>query len=196
MSVHYTLMRDGSRTREKIDRTAISLFVRKGIAETTIRDIASEAEIAEGTLYRHYPSKEALAWELFIENFTILGRTLNEIQKAEQGTRAKLAAMIRYFCSVFEKDSDVFSYLFLVRHQHMLKLTPRVPNPYLVFRAVIREGIARGEVPKQDIDVATSMVMGLALQLIDSRILGQRIRQPMETLTDTIVAAVYRVLGV
>lgn len=190
------LMRDGSLTKEKIDRTAISLFVRKGIAETTIRDIASEAEIAEGTLYRHYPSKETMAWELFIENFIVLGRTLNEVQKEKQGTREKLAAMVRYFCSVFEKDSDVFSYLFLVRHQHMQKLTPRVPNPYLVFRAVIREGIARGEVPKQDIDVATSMVMGLALQLIDSRILGQRIRQPMETLTDTIVDAVYRVLGV
>jgi len=189
-------MRDGSRTREKIDRTAIGLFVRKGIAETTIRDIATEAEIAEGTLYRHYPSKEALAWELFIENFKVLGQKLSEIQKAQQGTREKLAAMIRYFCSVFEKDSDVFSYLFLVRHQHMLKLTPRVPNPYLVFRAVIREGIARGEVPKQDIDVATSMVMGLTLQLIDSRILGRRIQQPMETLADTIVAAVYRVLSV
>lgn len=189
-------MRDGSQTKEKIDRTAIRLFVRKGIAETTIRDIAAEAEIAEGTLYRHYPSKDAMAWELFIENFIVLGTTLNDIQKEQQGTRAKLAAMIRYFCSVFEKDSDVFSYLFLMRHQHMQKLTPRIPNPYLVFRAVIREGMARGEVPKQDIDVATSMVMGLALQVIDSRILGQRIRQPMETLTDTIVSKVYRVLEV
>lgn len=174
----------------------MSLFVRKGIAETTIRDIAAEAEIAEGTLYRHYPSKEALAWELFFENFTLVGRSLNEVQKAESGTRDKLAAMIRYFCSQFERDSDVFSYLFLVRHQHMQKLTPRMPNPYLVFRAVIREGMARGEVPKQDIDVATSMVMGLVLQLIDSRILGQRIRQPVETLSDTIVNAVYRVLGI
>ncbi len=118
------------------------------------------------------------------------------MQKAESGTRDKLAAMIRFFCSQFERDSDVFSYLFLVRHQHMQKLTPRMPNPYLVFRSVIREGMARGEVPKQDIDVATSMVMGLVLQLIDSRILGQRIRQPVETLSDTIVSAVYRVLGI
>ena len=188
-------MRDGSKTRQRIDRTALRLFVEKGVAETTIRDIASEAGIAEGTLYRHYTGKEAMAWELFVENFTAIGKTLNEIQRRKDTTREKLDAIIRHFCSVFDKDSVVFSYLFLVRHQHMLKLTPRMPNPYLVFRAVIREGMARGEIPRQDVDVATSMVMGIILQVIDTRILGRRIRQDMKSLADTLVEACLRVLA-
>ncbi len=97
-------MRDGSRTRQAIDRTALRLFVEKGVAETTIRDIAKEAGIAEGTLYRHYAGKEAMAWELFVENFTAIGRTLNEIQRRKDTTREKLDAIIRHFCSVFDKD--------------------------------------------------------------------------------------------
>ncbi len=187
-------MRNGTLTKAKIDRTAMRLFVEKGITETTIRDIAREAGIAEGTLYRHYPSKDDLAWELFVENFTAIGRALNDIQKSKPSAREKLAAIIRHFCALFDRDAVMCSYLFLVRHQLMLRLTPRMPNPYLVFRTVIREGIAHGEIPRQDIDVATSMVMGVILQLIDSRILGRRISQSMDMLAETVIEAAYRIL--
>lgn len=189
-------MRDGTQTREKIDRAAMHLFVEKGIAETTIRDIATAAGIAEGTLYRHYPGKEELAWQLFVVNFTAIGATLDKLQRAEETVHAKLDAIIRYFCSAFERDAVTFNYLFLARHQHMLRLTPRQPNPYLVFRSVIREGMAHGDIPKQDLDVATSMVMGLILQVIDARILGRRIPQNVETLADTLIQASCRVLNI
>ena len=189
-------MRNGSKTKTKIDRTAMRLFVEKGIAETTVRDIATEAGIAEGTLYRHYPGKEEMSWRLFVENFTAVGSKLDEVQKGEDRAAEKLEAIIRYFCSAFERDSVTFSYLFLVRHQHMLKLTPRMPNPYLVFRSVIRNGMRRGEIPEQDLDVATSMVMGIILQVIDTRIIGRRIRQNIESLADTLTQACFRLLNI
>lgn len=43
-------MRDGTATKELIGRTALRLFIGKGITETTIRDITSSAGIAVGTL--------------------------------------------------------------------------------------------------------------------------------------------------
>jgi AcrR family transcriptional regulator len=187
-------MRDGSKTRLRIDQTAMRLFVEKGITETTVRDIAAEANIAEGTLYRHYPSKEELAWRLFVDNFTAIGRTLAEIQRSQDGIRNKLSAIIRYFCSVFDRDAVMFNYLFLARHQHMLRLTPRMPNPYLVIRSVVREAMSRGEIPKADLDLATSMVMGVILQPIDTRLIGRRLGQDVSSLADAITGAAYRIL--
>ncbi|HWK49709.1 MAG TPA: TetR/AcrR family transcriptional regulator [Steroidobacter sp.] len=46
--------------REELLDAAQQLFVEKGIGATSIDDIASAAEVAKGTFYLYFPSKEAL----------------------------------------------------------------------------------------------------------------------------------------
>jgi AcrR family transcriptional regulator len=46
--------------RDKVESTALMLFVRHGYAATTTREIASASGYTAGALYAHYPSKEAL----------------------------------------------------------------------------------------------------------------------------------------
>lgn len=46
--------------RELIQSTAVGLFVEQGYAETTMEQIAAAAEIAPRTLYRYFPTKDAL----------------------------------------------------------------------------------------------------------------------------------------
>ena len=145
-------------------------------------------------MYRHFPSKDDLARQLFVENYAAIGRELNAVQAQHEATQAKLDAMVRYFCDAFEKDAAKFTYLFLARHRHLQSISARTPNPYLVFRRVIHAGMRHGDIPHKDPDVATSMVMGIVLQVIDSRILGGRIRQSIASLTDHIVRACMHVL--
>jgi AcrR family transcriptional regulator len=47
-------------TREHILDTAIWMFRKDGFDETTMREVASEAEVALGLAYHYFPSKEAL----------------------------------------------------------------------------------------------------------------------------------------
>ncbi len=187
-------MRDRAATKDLIERTALKLFAAQGVKETTIRDIAAGAGIAEGTLYRHYASKDDLSSRLFVNNYIALGMELQRIEQQENTTKDKIEAMIRYFCVLYEKNRDMFNYLFLTRHNHIPKLTPRLPNPYLVFRRVIRLGMNKGEIPKQDADVATSMVMGVVLQVIDSRLLSGHLQRSLSGLGDQIAGAAWKVL--
>jgi len=55
------------RTKERIVAAARKLFVEKSFARTTTRDLASAAQIAAGTLFNYFPTKEALAFLLFAE---------------------------------------------------------------------------------------------------------------------------------
>ncbi len=48
-------------TRRRILESARKLFIDKGFASTTTRDIAEAAGIATGTVFNYFPTKEALA---------------------------------------------------------------------------------------------------------------------------------------
>jgi AcrR family transcriptional regulator len=50
----------GVATRERLLRAAIGIVARDGLAAATTAAIAAEAGVAEGTLYRHFESKDDL----------------------------------------------------------------------------------------------------------------------------------------
>ena len=137
-------MRPKDQTKELIARTALRLFVEKGIDGATIRDIAAAAGIAEGTLYRHYPGKDALAWDLFSRNYTAFALELDRLQAGQATLRAKLDAMVRQFCAFFDDDPVLFSYLLLAQHGQLQKVTPDMPNPVEVLREVLAAGHGPG----------------------------------------------------
>ena len=187
-------MRDGNLTKKKIQQTALRLFVEKGITGTTIRDLAAAAGIAEGTLYRHYESKDQLAWQLFSENFTAFALELDRLQERHQGARAKLEAMIHQFCAFFDRDPVLFSYLLLAQHEQFKKLTPETPSPVRVLRRVIEGGMGRREIPVMDAKVATAMVLGLVLQAAVFKVY-EGIDQSLSSLAPTLCEASWRVLS-
>jgi AcrR family transcriptional regulator len=58
------------RTRQFIADTAFELFVTHGYDNTTLEQIAAAAEVGARTLYRYYPTKEALVVNFVEEGLT------------------------------------------------------------------------------------------------------------------------------
>lgn len=52
--------RNPDATRERLLRAALEMYGTDGFVATTTPELARRAGIAEGTIYRHFPSKEAL----------------------------------------------------------------------------------------------------------------------------------------
>src|SRR5437764_6163650 len=51
-------LRRSAELRERLFRAALSLFAKKGYAETTVEDITESADLGKGTFFNYFPSKE------------------------------------------------------------------------------------------------------------------------------------------
>ena len=57
----------GAAARERLYATAIQLIAARGYEATTLRDVAKEAGVSVGLLYRYFPSKQAVVIALYDE---------------------------------------------------------------------------------------------------------------------------------
>lgn len=57
----------GDATRRRLYETAVRLIAERGWQETTLREVAKEAGVSVGLLYRYFPSKRAVVLALYDE---------------------------------------------------------------------------------------------------------------------------------
>lgn len=94
--------RDRQLRRDDFIRAAGRLFARHGYHETSMEDIAREAEYATGTIYRYFKDKEDLYITLMEKQCQCLLEELRcRIKEAEEPEQ-KLAAMVRTKIEFFD----------------------------------------------------------------------------------------------
>ena len=177
-------------TRHRIESAAVRLFVEKGVTETTVRDIAQAVGISEGALYRHFVSKEQLVWLLFERHYVEFAGRLLALAQAESTTRARLAAMIRGFCRAHDENPVLFRFMLFAQHGQLGKLSAETPTPVAAVRSVLVQGVATGDLPAQDADLATALVFGVVLEPAQFAAYG-RGPSELQTVSERLVAAAW-----
>ena len=69
----------GTAARDRLYATALTLIARRGYEATTLRDIAREADVSVGLLYRYFPSKQSVVIALYDELSTDYARQAADI---------------------------------------------------------------------------------------------------------------------
>ena len=77
-----TLRADARRNRERIVESARELFARDG-QDAQIEEIAAHAGVGIGTVYRHFPTKQALLTEMVRSRFTRFAELAREAELIE-----------------------------------------------------------------------------------------------------------------
>jgi AcrR family transcriptional regulator len=97
------LRADARRNREKIVSAARAIVAEQGEA-AQIDDVASKAGVGVGTVYRHFPNKDALMGELVrmcAMECTVIARSLADSEDAWEG----FAEMVRAACENSAADA-------------------------------------------------------------------------------------------
>ena len=92
---------DAQRNRERILGVAKEAFTRSG-ANTSLDDIAKQAEVGPGTLYRHFPTRDALleaVYRIEVEKLAAAERELSEKLPPVEALRAWMLLFVEYIAT-------------------------------------------------------------------------------------------------
>lgn len=182
--------------REIIEESAIRLFATKGLARTTIKDIAAAAGVTEGALYRWYDGKEEMAWKLFnreLDQFTHLVSEALFDDRMSFGLRLNLAVQTIY--DYYQYNSDQFTFILLTQHGFPEdRLLTRETEPHGMAERFVGQAVGAGEIPPCDADLHAGLLMGAIMQPLVLHRYG-RIELTPET-PGLVTAACLRILGV
>lgn len=111
--------REKEQRREQILDAAEKIFFQKGLAQTTMDEIAEKAELSKGTLYLYYKSKEDLFLGVMCRGMTIL----EEMFAKATGTDEPTVKLIRNIGDAY--------YEFFKRHRNYFRMFVFWENPQL-----------------------------------------------------------------
>lgn len=92
---------DAARNRERILEVAKKAFTRSG-ATTSLDDIAKEAGVGAGTLYRHFPARDALLEAVYrteVEKLAAAERKFSESMLPVEALRAWMLLFVDYIAA-------------------------------------------------------------------------------------------------
>lgn len=148
-----SLRADAVRNRECILTTARELFARRGIS-VTLNDLAHEAGVGVGTVYRHFPDKDAVILALVSQKFDTLF-TLVQRAGEEPDPREAVRGYLRGIFELRAQDSALDAAIARARmaapgiEQRARELDSKVRN--VLRRAhdarVVRPGLAETDIP-------------------------------------------------
>jgi len=144
-------------TRQRLIRAALELFTTRGYHVTTTAQIAKKAGIAEGTIYRHFASKQQLVNELYRAAQRWATKVAQEASRSLEptNTRAQLAAVAHGLIEGATQDPSIVKLGLLEPLGAVLDDESRKAEREfrLVVERLIAEGKAQGVVRTGAVDV-------------------------------------------
>ena len=157
-------MKRSTGVKAKVERAAIELFAARGVDGVSIGDIAGSAGVSQGALYRHYPSKEDLAWSLFSAAYLRMGGDLDAIRQRYPDLTTRLAAMVAHVCALYDEDPALFRFMLLAQHGLLPRVPPDRRTPVHAVADAVRDAALAGEIAAVTPAAAAAAVMGIVLQ--------------------------------
>src|SRR5262245_19640 len=143
------MSRDRADRHDQILSVAALLFARKGVAATTVREIADEVGILSGSLYHHFDSKEAMVDEILAPYLKDLGGACQRVMARPADPRAKVRDLITECLDVVEAhphatelyQSDVNYLSQFERFGYLSAVATQVRQAWL---EVLHDGVTQG----------------------------------------------------
>ncbi len=165
--------------RERILRAAVVAFGRRGFHRTRIRDIARDADVADGTVYLYFESKEALLTAIYEETASRFLAAGRERLAAGGSAVERLHILLEEHLADLGSDRDLAT-IFQIELRHTARVMGRYSrgpfHDYLeLIDQILRAGQDEGSI-RADLDthLAARSIFGVLDEAVTDWVLSSR----------------------
>lgn len=179
--------------RESIIAAALQLFTQRGYFNTTVPDVARAAQVSVGSIYHHFKDKEDVARALYLGLMEGLQNELAGIAAAHATAHDRCRAVMAMLFELTESSREAMDFMLYAKHREFLPGERPVcsSKPFETMRDFVAEGMARGQIRRMDVMVATSSLFGGAIRLITARLDGV-LAEPLPDRLDAVWECAWR----
>ncbi len=175
-------------TRAALIAAARRLFAERGVEATTIQQIAEVADVAKGSFYNHFHSREEILAAVAAETLEELGRALDrEVHEREADPARVVAASLLATLRACVEDPTLGG--FVLKTDGVARVAEGALGRR--GRRDFERGRASGRFQIDDLEAAVTAAGGATHALLARRLTGEL----DETADTTLVALVLRMLG-
>jgi AcrR family transcriptional regulator len=168
--------------RATIVDAALHCFAEQGYDATRVKHIATRAGVAESALYRHFPSKEAIAHELYAEFLGRYAKRLKGLADAAEPPEDKLRGLVGMILDTYRTEPDAFVFVILNTNRQLPQLPVGTVYPLDIIESIVAEAQTAGAVRDGQTNLLAAILLGVVVQPVVLATLGRQ--GALDLLTD------------
>jgi AcrR family transcriptional regulator len=102
-------------TRQRLLECSWCLFQERGYDDTTVEDITEAADVAKGTFFNYFSTKEALLDEIALWRIDLLGSHVLSADDVPQSAVARIVRLVRAMAAEFSPERELPQHLLIAR---------------------------------------------------------------------------------
>lgn len=169
--------------RDRIVRATRKLIARGGFAAAPVASVARGAGLSTGAIYRHFPSQAALFIEVLVDAVTREIEILEQITRRDEAAPLRLRQAVESFAArALEGRNLAYAFIAEPLDAAVSEARIRCRRDFgAVFERLLQDGVARGELPAQDVTANAACIVGAFTEALTGPIApGQRMTRPAE----------------
>lgn len=144
-----------SKNRRLILEAGIKVFIAKGVAETTVRDIIRSTGLASGTFYNYFKSKEDVLVAIFDDFAKEIGKNIRIDDTQPNNFEDFLRIKVTRFFKFVSSKPEIYM---IMSNNHNLVNNFSINTPQIILeidylKEEIKDGIKKGIFPNFDVDL-------------------------------------------
>jgi AcrR family transcriptional regulator len=185
-------------TKERILAVATDLFAERHYDGTSMRDVASAAEVTLPAIYYYFTSKEGLYQYIMQQSRLIFVQEIKQAISSKDSVRKKLIAMEHARQRLLEANRSMM--ILLMREQLDLgewtemvgHISPPLGVCFEVMKDIVNAGIENGELASEDANLAAWYLVGV-FNFFDLQVLNRRDKPRAEEIEKIVDLALHGV---